>query len=103
MGRGGVEIGDNVMIASHTVITSLTHDPNAEIYRKTLIKKKVIIKNNVWIGAGAIILPGVTIGDGAVIAAGSVVTKDVPSKTIVAGVPAKPIRFLNKKSEDTLK
>lgn len=95
-GGGGIEIGDDVMIASHTAITSITHDPQAKIYRGTLIKKKVKIGNNVWIGAGSVILPGIIIGDGAIIGAGSVVTKDVPPNTIVAGVPAKPIRNLNK-------
>ncbi len=97
-GGGGIEIDDNVLIASHTVITSLTHDPNAEIYRETLIKKKVKIGNNVWIVLGVIILPGVTIGDGSIIVAGSVVTKDVPPNTIVAGVPLKVIRVLDKKA-----
>lgn len=53
---------------------------------------KVVIGNDVWIGAGAIILPGVTIGDGAVIGAGSVVTKSVPPFAIVAGCPAKIIK-----------
>jgi acetyltransferase-like isoleucine patch superfamily enzyme len=43
-------------------------------------------------GAGAIILPGVTIGESSIVAAGAVVTKDVPSDTIVAGVPARPIK-----------
>jgi phosphonate metabolism protein (transferase hexapeptide repeat family) len=52
----------------------------------------VTIGHDVWIGHGAIILPGRTIGNGAVIAAGAVVTKDVPPYTIVAGVPAKPVR-----------
>lgn len=52
----------------------------------------VSIGHDVWIGHGAIILPGRKIGTGAVIAAGSVVTKDVAPYTIVAGVPAKPIR-----------
>jgi acetyltransferase-like isoleucine patch superfamily enzyme len=80
------------MIASHTIITSLTHDYNVKIYRETLIKKKVKICNNVWIGAGAIILPGITINEGAVIGAGSVVTKDVPANTIVAGVPARILK-----------
>lgn len=51
------------------------------------------IGNDVWIGARVTLLGGVTIGDGAVIAAGAVVTKDVPSYAIVAGVPAKIIKY----------
>jgi tetrahydrodipicolinate N-acetyltransferase len=50
------------------------------------------IGDRVWIGTNALVLKGVTIGDGAVVAAGSVVTRDVPPKTLVAGVPAKPVR-----------
>jgi phosphonate metabolism protein (transferase hexapeptide repeat family) len=52
----------------------------------------VAIGHDVWIGHGAIVLPGVTIGDGAVVGAGAVVSRDVAPYTIVAGVPAKPIR-----------
>lgn len=52
----------------------------------------VTIGHDVWIGHGAIILPGNSVGNGAVVAAGAVVTKDVPPYTIVAGVPAKPIK-----------
>ena len=52
----------------------------------------IIIKDNVWIGMSAIILKGVTVGEGAIVAAGSVVTKDVPPHTIVAGVPARVIK-----------
>jgi acetyltransferase-like isoleucine patch superfamily enzyme len=62
-------------------------------------KKTIIIGNDVWIGEGAYISPGVQIGDGAVIAAKSVVTKNVEPYTIVAGVPAKPIK---KRFPDTL-
>lgn len=56
-------------------------------------KNFVKIGNDVWLGANAIILPGVTIGDGAIIGAGAVVTKDVPPYAIVAGVPAKVLRY----------
>lgn len=55
----------------------------------------VHIGKNVWVGRAATILPGVTIGDHAVIAAGSVVTDDVPARTLVAGAPARPIRTLD--------
>lgn len=61
-----------------------------------------VVGNDVWIGHGAIIMGGVTIGDGAVIAAGALVTKDVPSMTIVGGNPAKLIkkRFTSDTEED---
>jgi acetyltransferase-like isoleucine patch superfamily enzyme len=55
-------------------------------------KGDVVIGNDVWIGYGAKILGGISIGDGAVVAAWSVVTKSVPPYTIVAGVPARPLR-----------
>lgn len=59
---------------------------------QTLSKGKVTIGNDVWIGYGVTILSGVTIGDGAVIGACSLITKDVPSYSIVGGVPAKIIK-----------
>jgi len=77
-------IGPNVMF--ETTGHSLVHDPNEGRDRYT---RPITVEDEVWIGAGAIILSGVTIGRGAVVAAGSVVTKDVPPKTLVAGVPAK--------------
>ena len=55
----------------------------------------VRLGNNVWVGRSATILPGVTIGDHAVIAAGSIVTSDIPARTLAAGVPARPIRTLD--------
>ena len=52
----------------------------------------VLIGNQVWIATGAMILPGVRIGEGAIVSAGAVVTKDVPAKCMVAGVPAKVVK-----------
>lgn len=89
-GQGGVTIGDDCLIASHVVITSLTHDPRASNHAETLIARPVVIGRNVWIGSHAVILPGVTVGDGAVIGAGAVVTKDVPPGITVVGIPAMP-------------
>ena len=88
-GGGGISIGNGVLIASHGVITSLTHDKNAACFRETTLRAPVVIGDNVWIGAGAIILPGVTVGSGSIVAAGAVVTRDVPANAVVAGVPAR--------------
>ena len=56
-------------------------------------KVGIVIEDDVWIGANCVILPGVHIGYGAVVAAGSVVTRNVPSYALVAGVPAKVIKY----------
>lgn len=90
-GAGGVTIGDDVLIAAGTVITSQTHDPAGERYRDRDCYQPVVIESNVWIGSGAIVLPGVTVESGAIIAAGAVVSRDVPARTIVAGTPARPV------------
>ena len=93
---GGIEIGKGTMIAYNVMIFS---DSRTYIGEKPLksrtdrIRKKVVIKNDVWVGAGAIILPGVTIEDHAIVAAGSVVTKDVAAWSIVGGNPAQKIRM----------
>jgi len=57
----------------------------------------IIIGNHAWINFSVTILKGVRIGEGAIIGAGSVVTKDVPSWTLVAGVPAKPIHQITER------
>lgn len=63
---------------------------NQSIFEET---QKVIIGNDVWIGANAVILDGVRIGDGAIVSAGAIVNKDVPDYSIFGGVPAKFIKF----------
>ena len=86
--QGGIEIGDDVLIGPQTIIATLNHDPNPE-KRGGMIPKQVKIGNKVWLGARVTICPGVKIGEGAIVGAGAVVTKDVPPRTVVAGVPAR--------------
>ncbi len=66
--------------------------PAEEVTKAWDNKGDIVIGNDVWIGYEAVVLSGVTIGDGAIIGTRAVVTRDVPSYTIVGGVPAKPIR-----------
>ena len=95
-----VTIGDNVMIAPNTLITTVNHPLNPMGRRKHLgIAKPVKIGNDVWIGANVVILPGVTIGNNVVIAAGAVVTKDIPDNVLVGGIPAKIIKTIENDCE----
>jgi len=88
-----LEIGDRVAIGPRVTIV-LSSDANWSNLNSYIepIKGRVVIKNDVWIGAGAIILPNITINEMAVIGAGAVVTKDVDPYTVVAGIPAVQIR-----------
>lgn len=86
-----IEIGLNSTLAyGVTILTGA--DPNGPENKLSIlypsIKAPVKIGNNCWIGANSVILPGVTIGDMVIVAAGSVVTKDIESNVMVAGVPA---------------
>lgn len=101
-----IEIGDDVLIAwgcwivnhnSHSISWNERRNDVRDWYmgRKdwsSVLRKPVRIENKVWIGFNSIVLKGVTIGEGAIVGAGSVVTKDVPPYTIVAGNPAIIIR-----------
>lgn len=94
-GRGGISIGDHVMVGPYAVIVSSNHDfRQVEVPMTTLdhIMDPVVIGNDVWIGAHAVINSGVKIGNGVVVAAGAVVTDDVEDYQIVGGVPAVVIR-----------
>jgi acetyltransferase-like isoleucine patch superfamily enzyme len=88
-----IEIGDDCLIGDLVAIFDTDHHP-LEPSRPTRFAP-VRLGANVWVGRSATILPGVTIGDHAVIAAGSIVTDDVPARTLAAGVPARPIRTLD--------
>jgi acetyltransferase-like isoleucine patch superfamily enzyme len=91
-GGGGVTIGHRVLIASHVAISSLTHVYTGSTIHRTLRAAPIDIGDDAWIGAHAVLLPGVRIGAGAVVGAGSIVTRDVPPRAIVAGVPARVLK-----------
>ncbi|WP_460769100.1 DapH/DapD/GlmU-related protein [Mariniluteicoccus flavus] len=88
--QGGIEIGDGCLIGHNAVITTLNHEM-APSRRADMHPARVVIGKGVWFGANVTVMPGVTVGDGAVVGAGAVVTKDVPARTIVVGVPAKQV------------
>jgi len=88
---GGVQIGRNCFFTNEIRIYSHKHEipPRSKPVRsRKVVPERVIIGDDVFIGARAMILSGVKIGKGAIIAAGSVVTKDVEEYSFVAGVPA---------------
>jgi len=110
-----IDIGDDVMVSwgctiidndAHSIISSERHG-DVEAWKKEVMEKKyghyknwgvvnskqISIRNKAWIGFNSIILKGVTIGEGAIVAAGSVVTKDVPDYAVVAGNPAKIVKY----------
>lgn len=91
---GGITIGRGSLIGHGSTITTLNHgvDPAR---RGDMQPAAVTIGEDVWLGASVTVVPGVTIGDGAIVGAGAVVTKDVPARAIVAGVPARVIRSID--------
>ena len=116
--KSHIKIGDDVTMAwdivlydhdSHAIDWEHRSNDNAQCYtdftnnggNKTVNKdwnhvktKPIVIEDKVWIGFGVTVLKGVTIGEGAVVGAKSVVTKDVPAWTVVAGNPAKVVKYI---------
>lgn len=94
MDRGGIYIDDEVFIGPKVNLITINHDINP-FNRNTTICKSIHIEKRVWIGVAATILPGVSIGENSIVGANAVVTKDVPSNTIVGGNPAKVIKTID--------
>jgi UDP-2-acetamido-3-amino-2,3-dideoxy-glucuronate N-acetyltransferase len=88
----GVTIEDEVFIGPHVCFTNDKKPRAVNPGWKTI---PTVVKKGASIGAGSVILCGVTIGEKAMVAAGSVVTKDVPQKTLVAGNPSKPVKKIS--------
>jgi acetyltransferase-like isoleucine patch superfamily enzyme len=93
--RGKVKIGAHVLIGPGVSIFSENHSAarvDIFIADQGTTRKGVVIEDGVWIGSRSIILDGVTVGSNSIVAAGSVVTKDVPAFSVVAGIPANIVR-----------
>ncbi|MGE0464034.1 MAG: DapH/DapD/GlmU-related protein [Vicinamibacterales bacterium] len=94
-GQGGVRIGSRVFTSPMVQFLAVDHlfdDRARPFVEQGITARGITVQDDVWIGSGAIVTDGVTIGQGAVVAAGSVVTRDVPAHTVVAGAPARPVR-----------
>jgi acetyltransferase-like isoleucine patch superfamily enzyme len=98
-GQGGVRIGNRVYTSPMVQILAVNHvfdDPTRSFVDQGITAAGITIEDDVWIGAGAVVTDGVTIGKGAIVAAGAVVTSDVMPHTVVAGVPARMIKKVDK-------
>jgi acetyltransferase-like isoleucine patch superfamily enzyme len=95
---GPVSIGNDVMLAQNIVLSGLNHgyeDVGIAPHDQPVTKKKIVIEDEVWIGANSVVVAGVTIGKHSVIAAGAVVTRDVPAFSVAVGNPARVIKKYN--------
>lgn len=90
--EASISIGERVQVGPRVSFETVNHGPARDNGQRGAISGAIVVKDRVWIGAGAIILPGVVIGAGANIAAGAVVNCDVPAGATVGGVPARIIR-----------
>ena len=109
-GGAKIYIGEGSVIT--TDVTILTHDYSIDCglvainkqdkEREAVFEKDVHIGKNVFVGQKSLILPGVTIGDNCIIGAGSVVTKDIPSNSVAAGVPCKALTKTDEWAEKKL-
>jgi len=94
LGRTGITIGNDVVLSARCMLIDggLALDDSAPTVERAHSGAPIVLEDGAWLGAGAIVLAGVTIGRNSVVGAGSVVTRDVPTDTVVAGNPARPIR-----------
>lgn len=100
--KGGVSLGDYVLIGTNVTISSGKHPIQGitpPIFERPTIPEKIIIEDDVWIGANAVIMPGVTIKKGTIVGAGAIVTRDTEEYSVVIGAPAHVIRYRNEEKK----
>ncbi|MBI9079534.1 MAG: acyltransferase [Pseudodesulfovibrio sp.] len=97
-GTGEITLGDDIFIGPGTYIYSSNHDYTTENIKKNpqYTAAPVVLEGNNWIAAKSGILAGVTVGSGSVAAMGAIIVSDVPKNTLVAGVPAKMVKTIEK-------
>ena len=106
---GPVTIGNDVRLAQNVIVTALNHnyqDISMPISEQGVNTEEVYIADETWLGANVVILPGMSVGKHCIVAAGSIVTRNVPDYSVVAGNPARIIKQYNpetKKWEKTKK
>lgn len=94
--KGGISFGDNVLIGANVTISSGKHPIESKmppIFERPTQPMPIAVEDDVWIGANAVIMPGITLKKGTVVGAGAIVTKDTEEYSVVAGVPAKLIKY----------
>lgn len=87
-----IQIGDRVAIGPNTTFATSSHPEQSVLSRKYGCIEEIVIRDDVWIGCDTTIMGGVELGTESIVAAGAVVIEDVPSRTIVGGVPAEKIK-----------
>ena len=99
---GPVKVGNDVRLAQNIVMSGLNHnyeDITLPISQQGVTTAPIVIEDESWIGSNSVVLPGVTIGKHCVVAAGSIVIKDVPPWSVVAGNPARIIKQYNQETK----
>lgn len=99
---GPVTIGNDVRIAQNVVMSGLNHkyeDVSLPISEQGVTTNRIVVEDETWIGANCVILPGVTVGRHSVVAAGSIVRRNVPACSVVAGNPAQVMKLFNKEKK----
>lgn len=97
---GGIELGAGVVISYHCVLWTINHDYNGDClpFGLARLRRPIVLGDYVWLGRNVLVAPGSQIGEGAIVAMGAVVSGQVPPLAIVAGNPARVVRFRHPKA-----